>query len=68
MTFSLGITLVVFFGISSYLMVDFGTRLRKITGKKRYTWIPVGWLLISVIVMTVTRIITEAVLNSHLHP
>lgn len=66
--FSSAITLVILFGVSSFFMIDFGIRLRKLTGKKRYTWIPMGWMVLGSIALAASSAITEAVHNGHLLP
>ncbi len=68
MTLSLGITLAFLFAVSLLFMADFAIRLRKLTGKKYYTWIMIGWGIFATIMVLVVPSVTEAIHNSHLHP
>lgn len=67
MTLSLGITLVFLFAVSLFFMADFAIRLRRLTGKKHYTWIIIGWGIFATIIVLVVPAVIETIHNSHLH-
>lgn len=66
MNLVLQITYAALLIVTWYLSVDFGTRLRKLTGQKRYTWIPQAWMITGLVAILVVQSVTEAIRNYNL--
>lgn len=66
MNLVLQITYAALLMVTWYLSVDFGMRLHKLTGQKRYTWIPQVWMVTGLVAILVVQSVTEAIRSYNL--